>query len=290
MNITEVLDELEIEYQQANQSPHVTIGWIGLICPWCGIGTGKYGLGISLERGSVTCWKCGPHSLVSALMECSGQPFSRVKELIDLSETEPIIPERPRGRLKLPTGIGPMLPAHRRYLIGRGFNPGILERLWGLQGIGMAARLQWRIFIPILAGGKTVSWTTRSVSDSVKPKYVGASPEEESARAKSLLFGADYIRHKCIVVEGPMDAMRLGPGAVATLGVGWTAAQLRRLAKIPERTVAFDNEPEAQMRAEQLCLALRAFPGKTNRALIDAADPGSASDAEVKLLRRSFLE
>ena len=35
-------------------------------------------------------------------------------------------------------------------------------------GIGIAPRLQWRIWIPIHYHGEIVSWTTRSLSDNIK--------------------------------------------------------------------------------------------------------------------------
>ena len=93
-----------------------------------------------------------------------------------------------------------------------------------------------------------------------------------------------------VVVEGPFDAMRIGPGAVAVMGTGWSRAQLLAISKFPVRAVVFDSEPEAQERARRLCHDLSVFEGKTSRIQLDAADPGSASKAEITRLRKYFLE
>ncbi len=103
---------------------------------------------------------------------------------------------------------------------------------------------------------------------------------------KSLLFAMDLARHAVIVVEGPFDAMRIGPGAVATMGINYSQAQVNLIAAFPVRYVAADNEPNAQRMAVKLCQELEVFAGKTERICVDAKDPGSASDKELRLLRR----
>lgn len=291
MNITEVLDELQIEYRLPGQSPHVTGNWLGIKCPFCGQGTDKYGLGIHRTFLAVSCWKCGKHSLASVLLEASGQSYRIIRPLIDALGGEPL-PEadRPKsGRLELPIGVKPMGKAHRNYLKGRGFDPDELEAVWQFQGIGIAPQLAWRIFIPIFLNGKMVSWSTRSIVDDHPLRYISAKPQQEAISAKSILYGIDYVKHAAIIVEGPLDAVRIGKGAIATLGTGHTQAQLLMMAKIPIRTICFDKETEAQKRADELAKALACFPGITKRVELDADDPGSASPKEIALLRKSFL-
>ena len=88
-----------------------------------------------------------------------------------------------------------------------------------LQGIGLHPRLPWRLFIPIHSHGRPISWTTRSIGTKDKKKYITASPAEEAAPHKQTLYGLDYCRHTVIVVEGPLDAWNIGPGAAATYGL-----------------------------------------------------------------------
>ena len=140
---------------------------------------------------------------------------------------------------------------------------------------------------PVLdANGNDGSWTTRAVSDDVKLRYVNARPEEELRPIKSLLYGQHHLRHAVVICEGPTDAWKIGPGAVATFGVNYTKAQLLRMSKYPVRFVCFDSEPIAQQRAQALCEALIPFPGTTKNITLDAMDPGSASEKELRQLRR----
>lgn len=290
MNIAEVLETLSIDYRSAGESPHVTQGWIGVRCVWCDNGKGNYGLGIRTDTGACRCWSCGNHSLAEALVLASGQPWPTVLALLKGMAPERLKePLRKQGKLALPQGIGPLLPCHRGYLKGRGFDPDELTATWGVQGIGLSSRLSWRVFIPIaLPDGTTASWTTRGLTND-PPRYVNAKPEEEAFPAKELLYGECLAFGAVVVVEGPTDAWRIGPGAVATLGVVYSSAQVRRIAAFPSRTVCFDAEPNAQARARRLCSLLSVFPGKTRLVELDAADPGSASKREIQLLRRTFL-
>jgi hypothetical protein len=229
--------------------------------------------------------------LVDALAEASGAPHAKVRALLTgLLRDARVRDERPRGKLVIPKGVGPMLPAHRNYLKGRGLDPDAVARLWGVQGIGMAPRLAWRLWIPIHRHGKTVSWTTRALYDS-KLRYLNAKPDEEALPAKSLLYGADLARHAVAVQEGPLDAWAVGPGAVATLGVGHTKEQVLEMAKFPVRVIVFDAEPEAQRRARRLAADLSCFPGVTHNVTWESGKDASRCDpAEVAEFRRRFLE
>jgi hypothetical protein len=100
-----------------------------------------------------------------------------------------------------------------------------------------------------------------------------------------LLFGNQYIRDTAIVVEGPLDAIRVGRGAVATFGLAVTQFQLAEIARIWKRVIVFDSSPQAQARAKVLAEQLAVFPGETVRIELDADDPGSASEQEIRKLR-----
>ncbi len=165
-------------------------------------------------------------------------------------------------------------------------NPGALESIWHVQGITLSRKVPWRLFIPIEMNGFTVSWTTRSISDTTVPRYINATPKEEKLNPKSLLFGEDHVTHGVIVVEGPFDVFKIGKGAVATMGVGYSQKQVARIAKYPLRVICFDNEREAQARAERLCRDLEVFQGETIKVNLSSKDPGSASDKELEKLRR----
>ena len=286
MNIVEVLDELGIEHKSAGEAKDVRSGWVGIRCIWCG--RGEFSLGV---YPGVSCWRCGKHKLGDSLAEASGKPLAEVLRLLDgyRDDREPE-PER-RGKLVLPNGVGPMQRTHRRYLESRGFDPVKIEDVWQVQGIGIAERLSWRLWIPVRdRTGKLVSWTTRSLLDCKDRRYISAKPEEEVVSPKSVLYGEHLAGHTIIVVEGPTGAWRIGKGAVATLGASWTPAQANLVALHPRRVICFDRESAAQQRANELCHAVQSSPGQTLRWQLETGtDPGDADQSEIDQIRREFL-
>lgn len=289
ISLADLLSDLGVDAKDHTESPHVTPGWLGIICPWCGQGTGNYGLGVNQRTLATVCWKCGPRSLTASLAAASGRPFREIAEALGGVRVEKRA-ERPPGKLELPAGLGPLLKPHRRYLKGRGFDPDEMAALWGLQGIGMAPKLKWRLFIPITLKGRVASWTTRAITDRTKYRYWAAAPAQEAIPAKTLLGGEDQVvGNAVIVVEGFFDMARVGPGAVWTMGTGFTPAQVYRLSRYWRRTICFDNDPAAKRRARALASALAAFRGETQVAELDADDPGSADKREIKLLRKVAL-
>lgn len=275
---------------------HARGGWLQMDCPFCSKSSQRYRLGYNTYGNYFNCWVCGPKKTVETLVELTGRPKQFIVQYLFENFT-PVFDktDRATGTLKIPAGVGRMLRAHRSYLsVTRNLNPDKIEKLWHVQGIGLASKLSWRLWIPIQLNGRTVSWTTRTIGTRGL-RYVSASPEEEAVCHKDLLYGEDYCRHAVVVCEGPIDVWAIGPGAVATFGTSYSRKQLLRMVKYPVRVVCYDNEPEAQQRARRLCDDLEAYPGQTyNVVLEQSKDPGdSAREAsgadEVKELRRRFL-
>lgn len=289
--IQDVLSTLGIPFREAGEHHHVSPGWIGLECPQCSPNSGRFRLGVNLEYRYASCWQCGSVSLRYALQQATGRvlDWEEIDRLLG-GLPPPARRHKPKGTFIEPAGIQSLfLPVHRTYLQNRGFDPDQIWEFWGVRGIGLACRLAWRLYIPIHHHGRTVSWTTRAILDDATQRYISARDSESEVPKRRLLYGADHVRHAAIVVEGPTDVWRIGPGAVATLGVAFSRAQVLILSRYPVRVVCFDNEPDAQKQAKKLCRLLHAFPGQTHLVELDAADPGSASKREVARLRRSFL-
>lgn len=295
-NLIDVLNELNVKYCRSGEHHHVRDGWVGVNCPWCPPPRGHKGafrLGIEINSGRTNCWVCGRHSIASVLVEVAKVPYKTAKGLLSgirLSNLSPAHVPKPDSKLQRPSGIGPMLPAHRKYLQVRGFNPDKIEKLWNVMGIGIAGSLQWRLYIPITLDGQEVSWTTRSIAENNVRKYISASPNQERLHFKDSLYGIDMVRTTIVVVEGPTDVWRIGPGAVALYGLNYTPSQVALIAKFPWRVICFDNEPDAQKKATRLCNTLSLLPGRTTNIRLDAEDPGSASLEEIKRFRRLVLD
>lgn len=291
MILQDVLNRLRIPYDSSGRNKNRR-GWLNCKCPKCG--RWPY-LGINEQYLNTTAWCCGRMSLSWALAQLSGQPESAVKTLIAEIRRPAAKPEtwaKPTGELKLPYGlqnieVGDFASA---YLYGRNLSIQTIK-LWNLRAIGMlGGKLAWRIFIPVHFRGEVASWTTRRVTND-EPRYWSASPGESRIPIDRLLYGIDYVRHAVVVCEGPFDAMRIGPGAVALLGTRVSPCQLEQLARIPVRAIALDNDAPGRTRARQIAELLSPLPGRTVIATCEsAADWGAADPAEIQELRRRYLE
>lgn len=291
MTIFDLLDRYNIPYMTEGHE-HCREGWVQIDCPFCTPHAQRWRMGFNLTYAYVHCWACGAHRLSDTFQELFNLPYRTCHKYTDLLRSGThLLPERAdvRGRLELPNGIGPMLPAHKDYLAGRGFDPIQIEQRYGAQGIGIAARLQWRIFIPIHLYGEIVSWTTRSIANQGR-RYHSAAANQEKYNHKHLLYAEDYCRHSIILVEGPLDAWKIGYGGAGTFGTDFTMEQVRRASKYTRRAVCFDSSDEAQEKAKELCRLLAPFSGTTHNVRLDAEDPGAASNREIKRLRRLFLD
>lgn len=248
-------------------------------------------MGYSIAGNYVNCWRCGGHPLINTVMVLTNLTYNEVKKLLDDLETEHFEKPKTLGKLIIPTGIKKIRSAHIQYLHSRGFDWKKIEHIWKIQGIGIASRLSWRIWIPIHHHGKTISWTTRSISHNPKiTRYISASEDEEAIPHKKLLYGEDFARHAIIVNEGPINVWRIGPGAVATFGSGYSIEQLERMSKYSIRAICFDNEPEAQKRARKLVNDLSVFPGETYNVILDAKDAAEESRENIERLRKEILK
>lgn len=272
---------------------HARTGWIQIDCPFCGKDSHKWHMGYSINGNYLNCWRCGGHSVINTIIEITGLPFRHVKTILDYLEKPQFEKVKPSGELIIPKGVEPLhyMPAHKQYLRSRGFDWEEITRLWQIQGITIASKLSWRIFIPIIYRSEMVSWTTRSISENEKiTRYISAGENEESIPHHNLLYGEDFARHAIIVVEGCLDVWRIGPGAVGTFGSGYSSEQLERMLKYPTRAICFDNEKEAQKRARKLSDDLSAFPGDTYNIRLKCKDPAEETETNIRQLRKDILE
>ncbi len=281
MTIQEVLSEAGVDYVEAGGHQHARQGWVQLkFCPFCS--SSNYHLGFNIAHKYAVCWRCGWHPAFLLFQQLNIAP-KLAKELdVDLGRA----PKQERTGLKEPKHRGPLLTAHQEYLKRRGLDPDQTVKLWQAEGIGVATRLSWRIYIPIMHEGKRVSWTTRAIGDTVEQRYISAAATEEAVNHRSLLYGLEYVRDTALVVEGPFDVWNVGPGAVGLFGLNYSAAQVQKIAKIPNRFVCLDKSMGAQAVARKLAGELSCLPGRTQILRIDAEDPGSATKHEVKTIRR----
>lgn len=232
----------------------------------------------------MSCWSCGGIKVHNFFRELE-VPYAELKPLLADITTEDLPPEiDKRGKLELPEKLGPLLKPHRRFLERRKLDPDEIQETWKIQGIGHADYLFWRIFIPIHFKTEVVSWTTRSVADKARLRYVSAKPEQERYNHKVLLYGEQLCGNSCIVTEGPTDVWRVGPGSVCTFGTAYKKEQVARIAAFAVRAIWFDSA--AIHKAEKLATELEVLPGTTYLVQSTAKDPGSAPLKEIKEIRK----
>jgi len=284
MTIQELLAGAGLDYLESGHN-HCRTGWLQVrVCPFCG--SQNYHLGFNLSDKFFACWKCRWHPVWETLLKL-GVSSSTIREFLHDYELGKE-PEKAEwsGRLKEPGGRGPLQRCHRDYLKRRGFDPEEIQRLWQVEGIGIDARLAWRIYIPILSKRVRVSWTTRAIGDRAAKRYLSAPETEASINLKHVIYGADWCRHAVVIVEGPIDAWAVGPGAGALFGLAWTSEQVKTLAGFPRRYICLDSSLDAQARARELADLLACFPGVTENIVIDAKDPAESSKKELRLIRK----
>lgn len=291
-DIHSVLRDLNVT--AADQSHHhTTSGWVNVDCPRCSPGSEKYRLGIPLNGQVSHCWLCGKLNLVQVLSELSGQPVNVVIGLLrglwSGSHRDKSVKPTTGGKLVRPVGVEKMNHRHRLYLEDRGIDPDYAEEVWKVQGTGQLSDKPWRLYLPIFLNGKEVSWTTRSIGTMGTP-YLSARPDQEVIRHRELLYGEHLCGSSVVVVEGPLDAIVVGAGCVATMGIGYSDEQAGRIARYPVRAICFDNEPDAQRRARRLVRDLLPFPGETHNVVLETGkDTIRADKSEVEELKRRFL-
>lgn len=283
--LTDFLDKYHVEWSTTDK--HSRHGWVQVqTCPSCH--SDRYHLGIKADLSRSACYQCGGKSVPKLLKELTNASWPEIYSLLgQRAFIRPDSEVATGGVYTPPTNLLPVndVPAVASYLTGRGFDIDYLERVWGVRATGPISNYPFRAFMPIYLGKKAVSWTARAACRQ-EPRYRNAGPKEKSIDEKKLLFGAQFIKDTAIVVEGPLDAMRIGRGAVATLGISYTVQQINRIADWLKRVIVFDNSVAAQARARQLADQLAVYPGETYVVNLDADDPGSASIAEVKALRK----
>ncbi len=296
MELREYFDQWGIPTAPVTNKHH-SRDWTNINCSRCSfLGSDKYHLGVHNESWAGHCWQCGKVSVWQVIRELAPHvPAEAVAEAFKKRNKYTIKnTEVHTGRYRAPDTVE-MRKGHHEYLQDRHLDSVEVAKTWGLRGT-LSNAPKWegldmrsRIFIPIVVDGRQVSWTTRSILPNGKPRYIAAPAQCEAVNVKNVAFGLDFPTHTAIIVEGPFDAMRIGPGAVATCGTAFKAGQVRRLGRFMRRVICFDNSPTAQNAADRLAHELSTYPGETIIVQIEGDDPASASESEIMDLRTTFL-
>lgn len=218
----------------------------------------------------------------------------------------------PRKILPMPWPAGVDLldarnPKHAKavlYLSSRGISP---EKAKEYRiGVGVSGRFSNYVVFPVYEDGLLMYFQGRatwdpptSLGNEARKAWVKATnyrktlnptSSEDHATAQDALFNYDKAKHHSTVVicEGPVDAIKVGPNAVALFG---KSPSLQKIAKLKEMSaleyiVYLDRGEEERAQAEKLASELSAVANVRIATPPEGHDPGSLStEANAAVLR-----
>lgn len=286
----------------ATEGKNVSANWIETQCPFCGDDPSMH-MGISPER-IISCWRCGTKgSILKYIQAIENCTWVKAKKILNTFVDESlqhlkqdIIKQSvysDKGSI-LPEGITNLLERHYSYLENRGFDPVEIEKKYKLKALGKSVRpedrkFEHRIIIPLFLNKKAVNFTARDYTGNRFPKYVNQENENAVYPMKNCLYNLDTVRDIALVVEGVTDVWKMGDGAIATMGIQFTTAQINLLLDYKPKKVfvMFDSEKEAQNQAKKLATTLASFV-KTEILELENGDPGELSEKEVNNILREI--
>ena len=278
-------------------------GWTHTNCPFCkNPPDTHYNGGFDMNNPRFYCWRCGSHSYYDAVSKILNISISETKELFKsynfISDKKTIVRVAKAEHLDLP---GYHLDENEKeYLRSRGFDPEYLQNKFHIRGGGICGDWSYRILIPIYYNRVLVSWTGRSILDkqTIKeleiPRYKNLAIEQSVINPKEIFFNLDNCNGKgVILVEGPMDVLKLGDDTICSLGTSVTREQELFLKnKFDKVYIAFDNEPAAQDKARHLGMNLSSVGLKVEVVNIcedfNKNDPGELNESEVRQIKKEL--
>lgn len=284
MDIVKLYRDFGVDYRTEG-TKHNRPGWVNTPCPFCS-GNPGYHLGYCIDVNSTfykrfVCWRCGGKK--------TWETLSRLLKIEDSIQIKTIwtlyggkasskIYRKPTKKKDLKKQA--ILPRNTTelarikgactYLQKRGFNWRKLEKTWGILATGPSAILpleepgksldfSYRIIIPILRGGRIVSYQGRDWTGKQGLKYIACPPEKEAYPIKKTLYGLDEAEgmEEVYIVEGVTDVWRMGSGWLSLFGAKYTKDQVREIAKFKKVTIVLDPDEAGKLNSRKLCADLR---------------------------------
>lgn len=279
-------------------------GWINIQCPFCDDNSNH--LGINLKNGNVNCWKCGHKSLYNLIYIITGKNISKIYQKYISKNSLNIGIESIKKQTKYnhiadiekslrivnyPANTSKIQAEHMAYLKSRNFNPFKLEKLYRIKGTGNIGNYKNRIIFPIFLNNKLISYQGRDITGSKSNiKYKACSKKLEVEHHKNTLYNIDNVkRNEIIVVEGVLDAIRLGDNTVATFGVEYTQSQLLMLSKYKKVNILYDTDEAGKKASEKLANGLSNLKVNVDIFRLDEEDPGSLSEKDAMLIKKDIF-
>jgi 5S rRNA maturation endonuclease (ribonuclease M5) len=294
MDLFEFLEDNDLEYW--TDGKNVSAGWVNIECIFCDDMSNH--LGIRLSDLRIHCWKCGGHTIVELIREITSCTWSEAKQIaqfLGAADADPPKIEKTASsvlsKVSLPRESSKYPPElHTDYLRGRGFMPRKLIRKYKLQFCYTIGKYKFRIIIPIRMNRKLVGYTSRAIYDEMDPPYLHAKKKDCIIDPSRAIYNYDNLKQNsdAFLVEGPIDAWKLGDGAVSIFGVEHTEEQLLWLSrkKIRNLYVFFDSDAPGKRTAKKVGRIMA--PVCKNVEILTLKkrnDPGELKPSEVESIK-----
>lgn len=218
IQLEKIFREHKIKYSTAGK--HATEGHVNIQCPFCGRSDPSFHLGIDIQKGAYHCWRNPKHSgynldyvLAKVLKVSKAESRSIITKNSDLT----FLPEREKDFDKIWEYMDTFEDPIKYkdpivYLKNRGFHN--IESLCRRYNLKYCNYGEWagRIIIPIYDdNGSLVSFTARDITGTSGIRYKTLKSIYSKKKHNELLFNSNNRKENkdLILVEGPMDAMRV---------------------------------------------------------------------------------
>jgi hypothetical protein len=273
-----------------------------LPCPYCSSSRLRW----NVQKCTWICWGCrrtgDTFKLIQVFEKCDDEQALAI--LFDgyvggnapaELHAIPAVPARRKQKLTRlpqipwPSGVDVLAdtPLHApawEYLRTRGLGPELL-RDWRL-GWGRLGWLREYIVFPVMMDGGLVYWQGRAAYEQVENAKVAGYRKTLNPRsvpgcatAQDVLFNYDRAKSAShlVICEGPIDALKIGPHAVALFGKVASPSKVARLLRCRalRYTVYLDAGEEERQRAEHLAAQLSGFAPTHIATPPTGYDPGA---------------
>ena len=288
-DICKFLDDRSIQYFYSGNN--TSSGWISTNCIFC-IDQSNH-LGINLKSKSFSCFKCAEKgNAVKLIQTVDGVNVKEAFKVMEDYTNGFFVPREKHYQSKVQFPIGTSKDFSGKaiqFLEDRGYDPQTVIKEYGLYNTGPMGDYKHRIIIPVFHKKRIVSFVGRDITGQAATPYKNSSDQYSIKEVKNCLYNLDsVIRDRVVIVEGILDAWRIGDGAVATFGVKYTHEQLRLLKGIKQAFILYDGEPEAIRQAYKLAYDLSPIVPQIEVLELSEGDPDNMSDADVRALRKDL--
>jgi len=304
-DVISYFEDKQYDYHTAGEK-NVTNGWVNIECPFPNCYDPSWHCGINLESLLFNCYNCGNKgNILSLIQEIEKCGFGKAKSILKLYSNTDFyrskqLEVRSLYKMNRDISIHNILPKqacdnfdkkHLNYLKNRGFNPVQLISKYKLKMYGSIGKWKFRIIIPVFFNRQIVTFTSRSIIDSIEPKYKHQFDNKSIIPIKDTLYNFDNIpRDKVIITEGVTDVWKLGNGAIATYGynVGKNQIDILKSRNFKDIFIIFDSEDKAKKRAISLANNLGSFHCNIEQIDLSCGDPGDMDFDSVLKLRKEL--